>query len=133
MTYVGTGAGVYAAGQACPADASSSAQPMTEDETELIHSPLTQSLKAEGHTLRIEIYRSEGEPWILEIVDESGTSTVWDDGFETDTAALAEGLSALEQDGVHHFVLEAQKAAQAAAPELLRKLPPSTLLTRWRR
>jgi uncharacterized protein len=98
---------------------------MTSDEIELIHSPLTRTLSAEGHTLRIDIYHGVGEPWILEIVDESGTSTVWDDLFDTDTAALEAALEALEQEGVHSFVTEARQAAQAAQPELLRKLAES--------
>jgi uncharacterized protein len=95
---------------------------MTDDETELIHSPLTRTHSADGHTLRIEIYRGAGEPWILEIVDELGTSTVWGDRFDTDTAALEAAFEAIEQDGVHRFVTDAQQAAQAAQPELLRKL-----------
>jgi uncharacterized protein len=95
---------------------------MTDDEIELIHSPLTRTLSAEGHTLRIEIYRGAGERWILEIVDELGTSTVWDDLFDTDAAALEVALEAIEDEGMHSFVAEAQQAAQAAQPELLRKL-----------
>ena len=46
------------------------------DDIELIHSVLTQNYSADGHTLRIQIYRSQGSPWILEIEDELGTSTI---------------------------------------------------------
>ncbi len=95
---------------------------MTDDEIELIHSPLTQTHSTEGHTLRIEIYRSPGSPWILEIEDELGTSTVWDDGFDTDAAALDAAFEAIEAEGVHSFVMQAQQAAKEAEPELLRKL-----------
>ena len=58
------------------------------DDMEIIHSPLAQTYSADGHTLRIDIYRSADSLWILEVVDEGGTSTVWDDPFETDKAAL---------------------------------------------
>lgn len=95
---------------------------MTDDEIELIHSPLTRTHSAEGHTLQIEIYRSAGSPWILEVVDELGTSTVWDDPFETDTAALEAAFLAIEAEGIHSFVTTAQKEAKAAEPEFMRKL-----------
>ena len=95
---------------------------MTDDEIELIHSPLSRTHGADGHTLRIAIYRSAGGAWFLEVEDELGTSTVWDDPFDTDTAALEAAFLAIEKDGVHSFVTEAQQAAKEAEPELLRKL-----------
>ncbi|MBN8284384.1 hypothetical protein [Zoogloea sp.] len=82
---------------------------MTDDDIQLIHSPLTQTYSADGHTLQIEIYRGAGSLWILEVVDERGTSTVWDEQFETDTAALAAAFLAIEEEGVHHFVTTAQR------------------------
>ncbi len=95
---------------------------MNDDEFELIDSPLSQIYSAEGHTLRIDIYRGQDEPWILEIVDELGTSSVWGEEFETDTAALAAAFEALKAEGVHHFVVSARQAAKEAGPELLRRL-----------
>lgn len=95
---------------------------MTDDDIELIHSPLTQTYSAEGHTLSIEIYRGVGEAWILEVVDELGTSTVWSEQFETDAAALAAAFEAFEEEGVHHFVTSAQQEAKAAEPALLHRL-----------
>lgn len=54
-------------------------------------SPLSQDLSSGGKTVSIEIYRLEGEiSWTLEVVDEYNNSTVWDDSFETDSAALTE-------------------------------------------
>ena len=95
---------------------------MTDDEHELIHSPLTRTHSADGHTLYIQIYRSTGSPWILEVVDELGTSTVWDEPFDTDTAALEAAFLAIETDGTHSFVATAQREANDAEPELMRKL-----------
>lgn len=95
---------------------------MTDDEIELIYSPLARTHSAEGHTLQIQIYRSAGSPWILEVVDEQGTSTVWDEPFDADTAALEAAFLAIEEEGIHSFVTNAQKEAQEAEPELLRKL-----------
>lgn len=95
---------------------------MTDHETKLIHSLLTRTHSADGHTLHIQIYRSVGSPWILEVVDELGTSTVWDDPFDTDTAALEAAFLAIEAEGIHSFVAQAQQAAKEAEPELMRKL-----------
>ena len=95
---------------------------MTDDEIELIHSPLTRTHIAEWYKLHIQIYRSAGSPWILEIEDELGTSTVWDEPFDTDAAALEAAFLAIESEGAHSFVTNAQQAAKEAEPELLRKL-----------
>jgi uncharacterized protein len=95
---------------------------MTNDDIELIHSPLERVHSADGHTLRICIYRSPESLWILEIQDELGTSTVWDESFDTDTAALDAAFIALEAEGVHDFVISAQQTAQEAEPALLQKL-----------
>lgn len=58
------------------------------DEPKLETSPLTQKLSSGGRTVSVEIYRLEGETsWTLEVVDKFHNSTVWDDTFETDSAA----------------------------------------------
>lgn len=85
---------------------------MATDDMEIIHSPLAQTYSAGGHTLRIEIYRSADSLWILEVVDEGGTSTVWDDPFETDKAALETAFLAIETDGVSSFLTDAGQASQ---------------------
>jgi len=95
------------------------------DDIEIIHSPLEQTYSGEGHALHIQIYRSEGEPWILEVEDELGTSTVWSEPFATDQAALDAALLEIQAEGVHHFVTTAQQEAKAAEPELLRRLESS--------
>ncbi len=70
----------------------------------LIDSGLSQRTTVEGHEFRIEIYRIETEPkWSLEVVDEEGTSTVWDDFFDTDQAALDEVLRAIAEEGLAAF------------------------------
>lgn len=94
---------------------------MTED-IEIIYSPLQQTYSADGHSLSIQIYRSHGAPWVLEVVDEHGTSTVWDDLFDTDKAALEAAFLAIEQEGIASFLTHAQQAAKEAEPAMLRKL-----------
>ena len=50
------------------------------------------TVREDGTEVRIDIYRLETTDWSLEVVDEAGTSTVWDDLFPTDQAALDEAL-----------------------------------------
>jgi hypothetical protein len=70
----------------------------------IVHSGLSQKMTVQDHELSIEIYRLEHEPnWALEVVDEEGTSTVWDDQFETDQAALDEVLGTIEKEGLSAF------------------------------
>ena len=92
------------------------------DEVELIHSPLTQIYEADGYRLQIQIYRLSNTLWSLEVVDENGTSTVWDELFDTDKAALERAFLDIEKDGAAQFVEEALQEAKAAGPEVLRKL-----------
>lgn len=99
---------------------------MTED-IELIYSPLQQAYSADGHTLSIQIYRSADSLWILEVVDEHGTSTVWDDPFETDKAALEAAFLAIEEEGIQSFMSQSRQAAREAEPEMLRKLAQPSL------
>ena len=70
----------------------------------LVVSGLSQRTSADGHELRIEITRMEHEKnWVLEVVDEDGTSTVWDDLFDTDQAALDEAFRVIQEEGLSAF------------------------------
>ena len=60
-----------------------------DEDTPIIYSSLNQTVSRSGRSVQVEIYRAENEDWILEVVDEHGNSTVWDDLFPTDQAALA--------------------------------------------
>ena len=73
---------------------------MEEDIPEIFHSPLCRKVTADGHTVRVEIYSSGKNDWNLEVVDAWGTSTVWDDEFETDELALEEFQRTLKEEGI---------------------------------
>ena len=94
---------------------------MTHD-IEIIHSPLAQTYSAGGHSVDIQIYRTPDTHWVLEVVDERGTSTVWDDLFETDKLALEYAIKAIETEGIGNFITKAHNEAKAAEPELLKAL-----------
>lgn len=75
------------------------------DDPNLIKSGLSRSVTLDGSPVRIEIVRIEGNPdWTLEVVDVEGTSIVWQEPFETDTAALSEAIRAIEEEGAKLFL-----------------------------
>ena len=71
----------------------------------LIQSALSRTVREDGTEVRIDIYRLETTDWSLEVVDEAGTSTVWDDLFPTDLAALDEALKTIREEGIKTFLL----------------------------
>nr|WP_202597279.1 hypothetical protein [Halomonas icarae] len=66
---------------------------------------MSQTIIRDGHTLQVDIYRLEEEPdWLLEVVNEDGTSHVWDDRFPTDQAALDAVHEAIDDEGIAAFL-----------------------------
>ncbi len=75
-----------------------------DEEYKLINSPLSQTITREGVTVEVHIYRGEKDPgWILEVVDETAASTVWDERFKTDKAAFDEVMRTIKADGIRSF------------------------------
>ncbi|MCJ8168877.1 hypothetical protein [Atopomonas sediminilitoris] len=75
------------------------------DEPTLETSPLSQRISSGGRTVSVEIYRLEGETaWVLEVVDEFNNSTVWDDTFQNDSAALIEAKKTILADGINSLI-----------------------------
>ena len=75
------------------------------DEPNLEVSTLSQEVSSGGRTVSVEIYRLEGETsWALEVVDEYNNSTVWDDTFETESAALSEAKKTILSEGISALV-----------------------------
>lgn len=76
---------------------------MSEDQN-LIYSDLQTTFSKDGHTVEINIYRLPESEWVLEIVDQGNNSTVWDDPFPSDEAALAEAQQAIKDEGIRAFI-----------------------------
>ncbi|MDQ3287152.1 MAG: hypothetical protein M3Q42_02615 [Pseudomonadota bacterium] len=74
------------------------------DNYQLVTSPLCRSITEKGQTVRVEIYRGPDTGWTLEVVDELNTSTVWDDMFATDQAALDEALRTILDEGIECLI-----------------------------
>jgi hypothetical protein len=72
---------------------------------EIVMSPLCREISGDDTKIQVDIYRGEDESrWILEVIDEENTSTVWDDPFYTDQEALDEVMEVIEKDGIRSFL-----------------------------
>lgn len=103
-----------------------------DDADPIEHSPLEREVTRDGATVRIFIYRGRADPgWLLEIEDELGGSTVWDDPFDSDQAALDEALQTIDEDGIHSFAEQhSDQAADRALWDLAISQPAITELKR---
>ncbi|MDU8910062.1 hypothetical protein [Aestuariicoccus sp. MJ-SS9] len=78
---------------------------MNENEPNLVTSAKSQDVVVDGYRFSIEIYRLERDKtWTLEVVDQEGTSHVWDDQFPSDKDARNAAIEALESDGALAFM-----------------------------
>ena len=76
-----------------------------QEEYEIENSRLSRRISKDGMTVEVHIFRGEDDPgWILQVVDQEGGSTVWDDLFPTEEEALAEALNTIETEGIACFV-----------------------------
>lgn len=67
-------------------------------------STLCQQVIRDGMVVKIEISKNGESGWLLEIVDEFGNLTVWADVFPTDSAALAEALNTIDNEGITSMI-----------------------------
>ena len=66
---------------------------------------LSREVSRDGVAVRVEIYRLEDRPgWSLEVVNDWGTSTVWNEQFETDDAADSAAQNIVSADGIVAFL-----------------------------
>ncbi len=78
---------------------------MASRDPNIVHSGLSGPITEQGITVDIRIYRLEEQPgWSLEVVNATGTSTVWDDLFETDELAFTEFRRTVAEEGMGVFV-----------------------------
>lgn len=74
------------------------------EEYEIKYSTLCQKVTSEGKSVQVDIYEDGKGGWILEVVDEYGNSTVWDDPFKTDDEALDEVFDTIEKEGISSLI-----------------------------
>lgn len=78
---------------------------MHERDSNLVISSLSGQRTEDGVRIELNIIRLEHESdWSLEVVNDRGTSTVWEETFPTDDAAYAEFQRTLNEEGVTVFL-----------------------------
>ena len=76
-----------------------------DDEPSLVTSAKSRRIVVDGYSFSIDIYRLESDKtWILEVVDQEGTSHVWDQQFVSDAEAHEVAIGALEMEGALAFM-----------------------------
>lgn len=81
-----------------------------DEEHKLVFSLLCRRIRRKRSSVRVHIYRLEHESdWTLEVEDQEGGSTVWDDKFDTDDAALEEAMKVIETEGIETFLVDQNK------------------------
>lgn len=76
---------------------------MAQADPVIHYSPLSQIAVHDGAKLDLQIYRTDDSRWVLEVVNERGTSTVWDEQFDTDRAAFDAFTRTLDTEGLAAF------------------------------
>lgn len=82
---------------------------MADEDPVIITSDLSRTVEGDGVAVEVNIFRLETEThWQLEVVNEFGTSTVWEDSFATDELAFEVFIRTLETEGMAAFLDEAE-------------------------
>ena len=77
---------------------------ITDDQcSDLIRSDLETTHSQGSYSVSIQIYRATDSNWTLEIVAADGHSTVWEDPFDSEDAALGEAILAIRDEGIQSF------------------------------
>lgn len=78
---------------------------MTNRDPNIIYSGLGGVVTEQGITIELSIHRLEDRPgWAMEVINQRGTSTVWNELFDTDDAAFAEFRRTVDEEGMKEFV-----------------------------
>ena len=78
---------------------------MPDPSPPIIYSDLCCTLTLDGITVDLHIYRHQESPrWVLEVVNEAGSSTLWDELFDTDREALLAFEQVVIDEGMKTFL-----------------------------
>jgi uncharacterized protein len=74
------------------------------EKMDIVMSPLCRSFESDGKTVQIDILGDGDGGWLLEVIDEFGNSSVWDDSFSSEKAALDEALDTIAEEGIESLI-----------------------------
>ena len=78
---------------------------MQDRDPNIVESSLSRTVTLHGVTVEVRIYRLEHDAqWQLEVVNDSGTSIVWDTQFDTDEDAFVAFQLVVEEEGIETFL-----------------------------
>jgi hypothetical protein len=78
---------------------------LSDRDLNIVNSSLSRAITRNGVTVKVEIYRLELQPgWSLEVVNQTGTSIVWETLFDTDEEANQAFEIALDEEGIESFL-----------------------------
>ena len=78
---------------------------MKERIPNIVDSDLSGIVSKDDITVEVFIYRLENESnWSLEVLNNAGTSIVWDNLFDSDEDAYAEFQQTVEEEGMKAFL-----------------------------
>ena len=78
---------------------------MPDRDPNIVTSSLSRTVTVDGVTVVVNIYRLEHDPqWSLEVINEIGTSTVWDAPFDTDEEANDAFQLTVDEEGMEAFL-----------------------------
>ena len=78
---------------------------MPDRDPDIVTSGLSRTISVDGVTVVVNIYRLEEDAhWVLEVVNDVGSSTVWDAPFDTDEEAFAAFQLTVEEEGMEAFL-----------------------------
>jgi len=81
-----------------------------DDDYQLVMSPLCGNISRDGIMIEVQIYRGIGDDdWVLEVIDDEGGSTVWNQLFPTDQAARTEVMRVVDNEGIDSFLRDPSK------------------------
>ena len=87
------------------------------EESQLIYSSLQQTYTVDGKSIEIQIYRLPDTGWTIDVVDEHGNSTVWNDEFATDQLAFDEVMRTIAEDDIDPLIGEPSQASSSVATD----------------
>lgn len=79
---------------------------MEDDDSKFEFSPFTGPVHHDGIEIQLRIYRfaAPGEQWQLEVIDQHGDTTTWEELFQTDGEAFEAFLEVMQAEGIRTFL-----------------------------